>query len=248
MKNQEFPKIAAVIACRVNSTRLFGKPLQLVGNYTILHLLINQLKKSKRIDEIVLAISDKPGNEIFVDFAKKNRIKFIIGKEDHVLERLVQGTKHVKARILFRKTSEDPFICWEIIDKVLERHVNDKCDITFLDDVPVGSCYEVINLKVLENEYMRGSKKQENKTWVFKIRKDKSLKKLRYLPEKYLQRKDLRLTVDTPQDLLLARIIHNKLGNKDKPIHLKRIIEFLDNNSKIKKINSDVGIGKSKIT
>jgi spore coat polysaccharide biosynthesis protein SpsF (cytidylyltransferase family) len=95
---------------------------------------------------------------------------------------------------------------------------------------------------------MRGSKKQENKTWVFKIRKDKSLKKLRYLPEKYLQRKDLRLTVDTPQDLLLARIIHNKLGNKDKPIHLKRIIEFLDNNSKIKKINSDVGIGKSKIT
>ena len=61
-------KIAAIIGCRVDSTRLFAKPLQLVGKFRILELHIEQIKKSKLIDEIILAISNKPGNEIFVNF------------------------------------------------------------------------------------------------------------------------------------------------------------------------------------
>ena len=36
---------------------------------TILEHYLEQLKASNLIDEIVLAISEKPGNEIFTDFA-----------------------------------------------------------------------------------------------------------------------------------------------------------------------------------
>ena len=78
-------RVAAVLACRVNSTRLFAKPLQRIGKYTILELLINQIKKSKTISDIVLAISENPGNDVFIDFAKKHRLKFIIGNEKDVL-------------------------------------------------------------------------------------------------------------------------------------------------------------------
>ena len=77
MNNPKFPKIVAVIACRVNSTRLFGKPLQRIGKYSILERILIQLKQSKMIDEIVLAISEKSENEVFVTFAKENKLKFV---------------------------------------------------------------------------------------------------------------------------------------------------------------------------
>ena len=54
MKLTDFPnnldksyKITAVLPCRINSTRLLAKPLQPIGKYSILELLIEQLKKSK---------------------------------------------------------------------------------------------------------------------------------------------------------------------------------------------------------
>ena len=45
-------KITAIIGCRVDSTRLFAKPLQLVGKFRILDLHIEQIKKSKLIRSI----------------------------------------------------------------------------------------------------------------------------------------------------------------------------------------------------
>ena len=69
--NNSKNKIVCAIACRLDSSRLFGKPLQLVDNRTILELQIAQLKKCKLIDYIVLAISKEKGNEVFIEFAKK---------------------------------------------------------------------------------------------------------------------------------------------------------------------------------
>ena len=85
MKNQ---KIIAVLPCRIHSTRLFAKPLQLVGNYEILQLLISQLKKSSLLDKIVLTISNDPGSKLYVNLAKKLKIPYTLGSEIDVLGRL----------------------------------------------------------------------------------------------------------------------------------------------------------------
>ena len=61
-------------------------------------------------------------------------------------------------------------------------------------------------------------------------------------PEKVLKRPEIRLTVDTPQDLWVARIIHENLGTGKKPISLKKILKFLDAHSNVKKINSNIAL------
>ena len=56
----------------------------------------------------------------------------------------------------------------------------------------------------------------------------------KFSPPKEFYRKDLRLTIDYPEDLALCRIIYKKF-HKDAPtFSLKNIVRFLDKNPKLK--------------
>lgn len=247
VKSHVKPKVAAVITCRVNSTRLFGKPLQIVGGYSILHLLVKQIEKARLVDEIVLAISKESGNEIFIEFAKKHKLKFIIGDEEDTLERIIKGAKSVNAKIVFRKTSEDPFIYWEMIDDLIKHHIKHNFDISIVEDIPLGSGYEIINLKSLEICNRLCKTKKQRESWPRFLANIKKLKIYRHVSSSKLRRPDLRITVDTPEDLIVVRLIHQALGNRDKPIALMKIIEFLHKNPFVSKINSSVPLGVSRI-
>jgi len=52
-------------------------------------------------------------------------------------------------------------------------------------------------------------------------------------PRKELQRLDLRLTVDYPEDLILCRKVYAHLKNKAPHIPIAQIIDFLDQNPSI---------------
>lgn len=240
--------VAAVLACRVNSTRLFAKPLQFVGKYRILELLIAQIKKSKLIHDIVLAISEDPGNEIFVNFAKENKIKFVLGDDSDVLKRLIVGAKYVNADIVFRVTPENPFIYWEGIDNLIKKHISGNFDLSIIEELPLGCNFELINRKSLELSHQNGDKRHHSELCTLYINEhQKKFKIYRFKPGKTLRRPEIRLTVDTPQDLLLARAIHATLGHRYTPIPLSDIIEFLEKNPHIAKINSHVPVGTSRI-
>lgn len=244
----ERPKIAAIIACRVESERLFAKPLQNISNIPIIKHLLKQVEKSKLIDDVVLAISENEGNEIFVNFARRERIKFVTGDDNDVLERLIIGAKFVKADIVFRVTSENPFIYWEGIDHAIQKHLDGNYDFTFMDKIPIGSGFEIINLETLEKSHDLGSLKHRSELCSLYIHEHQQDFKInRLLAPKNLQFPDLRLTVDTPEDLLVSRLIYASVGNYGKPIPLIKIINFLKKHPEIININSSIPLGVTRI-
>ena len=215
--------------------------MQLVGKYPILHLIIKQLKKSKLIDDIVLAISENPGNEIYVDFVRKRKLKYIVGNEEDVLKRLIRGAKHVKADVVLRINSENPYLFWEGIDPLIKNHLKGNYDFSTIANVPYGSGLELINLKSLEVSHKLGKMKRHREHCTLYINEHgRKFKICKFQIDKKLTRPELRLTVDNPQDLIVARIINAEIGNGDNPIPLKKIIIFLDNHPKIKDINSGI--------
>lgn len=248
MLDKKNSKVAAVIACRVGSERLFAKPMQRIGKYTILELYIKQIQKSRIINEIVLAISEKPGNEIFVNFAAEHNLKYVIGDDIDVLKRLVDGAKYVNADIIFRNTPDCPYIYWEGIDVLLKKHIEGKYDFSIMNNVPLGAGYEIINTNALETSHIHGSKKHRSELVSLYIYENKQKFKIQELkPPKELQRIDLRLTVDNPEDLQLARLIYNSIGKNGIPIPMKKIVSFLDAHEEIKKINSHIIPGKARL-
>jgi spore coat polysaccharide biosynthesis protein SpsF len=233
-------KLVAAIACRNNGSRLYGKPLQnldVVNQVTILDNIVACLKSLKIIDEIVLGISTGIDNCIFEEYAKKNNIKYIFGDEKDVLSRLIACGEIASATDIFRVTSESPFLYYYEIEKHWKSYIEQKLDALFLDEIIDGCGFEIISLSALKKSHSQGDTKHRSELCSLFIRENPSLFNIRKIfPPKELIRKDLRLTVDNPEDLVVCRAVYQKFKVHAPLFPLEEIVCFLDSSSNLKSL------------
>jgi len=225
-------KLVAALACRIEGSRLFGKPLQrldIAAGITILDQLIASLKKISCIQEIVLGIAQTPANSIFVHPAQKHKVDYTFGDEEDVLQRLIQCGEKAQATDIFRMTTESPFVYFEAIEKAWHRHLQEKNDATFADHVPDSSNFEIIALAALKKSHKEGENRHRSELCSLYIRENRQKFKVGVVavPES-LKRKDIRLTVDYPEDLILCRAVYQHFKEKKPLIPLQDIVAFLD--------------------
>lgn len=228
---------AAVLACRAESTRLYGKPMQLLGSKPILQHQVDRLRRTSVIDEIVLAIADTPSKRIFEDFAVDHDLAYAVGSEEDVLERLIEGANHVEADIVIRATTENPYLYWQNIDELVSSFVNNNADLVTTKMLPPGAYVEVVSLYALEQAHEMGEDRHRSELCTKYITENPTDFDIRAVePPKELARPDIRLTVDNPCDLMLVREIKDGIDSED-PITLEEIIEFLDKNPSVRSLN-----------
>ena len=199
-------KLVAVLACRNQGSRLFGKPIQNLDidkGIRVIDNIIDCLKTIKSINSIVLAISEGKENDIFKKIAKEKRIKYITGDEIDVLSRLILACKEVEGTDVFRVTSESPFLYYKAVEKSWVTHCNDDNDATFFDEIIDGCGFEFIKLNALELSHKKGNSRHRSKCNIYKGKLSLIQSKKNYGP-KAINRKDLRLTVDNPEDLVVV--------------------------------------------
>ena len=225
-------KLVAAIACRNTGSRLYGKPLQnldIVNGYRIIDYIIDSIKMLDCVDEIVLGVSEGIENEIFIDIAKQKNIKYIIGDEINVLQRLIRCGEVSNATDIFRITSESPFLYYKAVDSLWKEHQNNTTDAVFFDEIVDGCGFEIIQLSALIKSHEEGEDKHRSELCSLFIRENKDKFRVNQVSApKSLYRKDLRLTVDNPEDLVVCRRVYNEFKNLAPQIPLEKIIDFLD--------------------
>ncbi len=231
-------KLVACLACRNQGARLYGKPLQhldINDRVTILDYIIAAVRTFRPVSEIVLGISEGVENEIFKSIAKKNKVDFIVGNEEDVLQRLIQCCEKANGSDIFRMTTESPFTYFEAVDFAWDKHLTENNDLTALDHVPDGAGMEIIKLDAYKRAWQHGERKHRSELCSLFIRENKSFFKMGYInaPED-ICRTDIRLTVDYPEDLVLCRAIYQKFKKLAPRIPLQKIIYFLDANPHLK--------------
>lgn len=237
--SKNIKKLVCVMSCRNRGTRLFGKPMQILNikkNITIIEHLIDCLNKINSVSEVALAVSYGFENKIFEEIAKKKSIKFIYGKENDVLSRLILCGKKTQATDLLRITSESPFPYFQLINKLWNIHLNKSADATFLDNIIDGCGFEILSMNALAKSHQKGNKKHLEHCSLYIRENFKKFRVLKFLPPKKFFRKDIRLTVDYPEDLTVCRKIYLKLIKQAPLFKLESIIKFLDNNPELKKL------------
>lgn len=231
-------KLIAALACRNFSHRLYGKPLQNLDankNVTILDYLIRKLKKIKVLDEILLGIAEGDENLIYRKIAEKHKIKFIIGDEKDVLSRIIKCAQISKATDVLRITSESPFPFLENIELVWKEHAKHNLDGSFLDNIIDGCGYEILSTKALINSHKNGKNKHRSELCTLYIRENiKKFNIRRIIVSKKYFRKDIRLTVDYPEDLIVCRAVYNFLKSKRHHFNLSQVINFIDKKKELK--------------
>jgi spore coat polysaccharide biosynthesis protein SpsF len=229
-------RLVAALACRNNGSRLFGKPMQvLTGTTTVLDQIIASIKAVGVIHEIVLGVSEGSANGIFVDVAHAHGISYIFGDPQDVLKRLIQCGRVGRATDVFRVTTECPWFAYAMLEDLWHRHVTEGNDITVCDRLPEGLHFEIYTLEALEQSHARGGTRDRSELCSNYARTHRDEFKVAVVvPPKTLQRMDLRVTIDYPEDLVLCRAITAACADSMPLVPVARIVDFLDSRPDLK--------------
>jgi spore coat polysaccharide biosynthesis protein SpsF len=227
-------RLVAALACRNQGSRLYGKPLQNLDmdkGIRIIDNILDSLSRLNFIDQIVLGIAEGKDNEVYKDIAESRGLRFIVGDQVDVLHRLILCGEVSGATDIFRVTSESPFLYFERAEVCWQAHKESEYDATFMEDVVDGCGFEIIKLDALKVSHVKGDKRHRSELCTLFIRENKnSFKVKKFVPPASLIRKDLRLTVDYPEDLIVCRAVFRAFKNQAPLVPLARIIKFLDRN------------------
>lgn len=225
-------RLVAALACRAGGSRLYGKPLQMLDvdrRITVLEHMVALLRTEPVIDEIVLGVSTGPENDPFHQLARRLGLRSIIGDETDVLSRLIQCGEVGGATDVFRTTTESPFTYFEAIEVGWARHCREDNDVTNLAGVPDGSGFEMIKLSVLQRSHAKGDARHRSELCTLYVREHRDEFRVDVLPiPKNVNRPELRLTIDYPEDLVVCRRIAEHFREVAPRIPLASIVEFLD--------------------
>ncbi|MEQ9397808.1 MAG: hypothetical protein RJQ04_01445 [Longimicrobiales bacterium] len=225
-------RLVAALACRNQGSRLYGKPLQnldVEAGVSILDNVVGCLERQPCIDAVVLGVSEGRANQVFVDYARAHGLDWIVGDEDDVLQRLIQCGEKANATDVFRVTSESPFLYFEPVEDIWRRHCEEEADATFLWDIIDGAGCEIYTMDALRTSWDRGDERHRSELCSLYVREhpdEFSVLRVDAPPE--LRRKDLRLTVDYPEDLVVCRGAYMALKEHAPRISVPDVVRFLD--------------------
>lgn len=231
-----------IIQARITSNRLKNKVLKKINGKTIIEIMISRLKLSKFYKSIIVAIPKNKQNLKLYKFLKKKGINVQTGDENNVLDRYYQIAKKNKIKNIIRLTSDCPLIDYKIIDRLSQRFFKNKLNhISTSSSFAEGLDCEMFDFNTLKKIHKKAKLKSEKEHVTLFIRNNKKMFNSEKLKSKFDQSK-YRFTLDERNDFTVIKKIIQKFPQitKSRYVSSEKIINFLKNNKKIYKINSNI--------
>jgi spore coat polysaccharide biosynthesis protein SpsF len=237
-------KIAAIIQARMGSTRLSGKVMKELKGKTVLSHVIERVRQSKLIEDIIIATTIHSGDDIIEKEALNYGSKVFRGSEEDVLSRYYYAAKENKVDIIVRITSDCPLIDPIVIDEIIEFYLKGQYDLVTnagsdltKRTYPRGLDTEVFSFEVLENAFLNG-KENYHREHVTPFIYEHS-KKIYYFKNKVDYSK-YRWTLDTEEDYKLISEIYKRLYKGTHDFYLSDIIELFKEEPVLFTINAHI--------
>ncbi len=240
-------KIGAIVQARMSSSRLPGKVLKELpygSGITVLGQIIRRLKRSKIINDIIIATTTEKKDLGILGIAAKEGVKFFKGSKNNVLSRFYLAAKRNNLDVIVRVTSDCPCVDPRIVDSVIKKHIKAKVDYTSncqKRTFALGLDVEVINFSALKVAYREAKKDYERehvapyiylRPDIFKISSIESTGDL-YAP-------DIRITIDTIEDYVLLCAVFDYLYHKNNCFSAYDIVKLFKNKPWLGLINKRV--------
>jgi spore coat polysaccharide biosynthesis protein SpsF (cytidylyltransferase family) len=210
-------RVVALVQARVGSSRLPEKVLADLAGIPMLSQVVRRLKLARRLDDIVVATSDSPGDDRVVEVAQTEDVGWYRGDEQDVLRRMLGAARESRAEVIVRVTGDCPLLDPWVLDAVVDELLSggEPCD--YASNVlrrtfPRGLDSEALFGDVLERvERLAASPEaREHVTWL--IREERPELFIRRSVEWHEDHSELDWSVDTEDDLARIRQIYARFG------------------------------------
>jgi spore coat polysaccharide biosynthesis protein SpsF len=215
-RKDDDPKVVAIIQARVGSTRLPAKVLADIQGHPMLWHVVERTRAAGTLDEVVVATTTQPGDDVIVAFCREQGVECFRGSENDVLDRYYRAALLHDAQAVVRITSDCPLIDPTIVDKTVTAFLKERPDYASNSvdrTYPRGLDTEVMTFDALELAWREARQVYERvhvtpylyeipgKFRVLSVTGDKDYSACRW-------------TVDTPQDLEFVRAVYARMGSE----------------------------------
>jgi len=244
---QQLPTTVAIIQARMASTRLPGKVLADISGRPMLWHVVSRVQMAKSVDQIIVATSVETADDAIAQFCRDNRIECFRGSETDVLDRFYQAAKRTGAEAVVRVTADCPLIDPHVIDKVIGTYcagVFDYVTNTLRYTYPDGLDTEVCSLNALEIAW-REARLATDREHVTSYLRNSGRFRIRNVEcERALPTRNVRWTVDEPEDLAFVRMVYRHLWLKQKgQFYLEDIVQLFEQEPNL--VNTNQGITRN---
>jgi spore coat polysaccharide biosynthesis protein SpsF len=242
-------KTVAFIVARLNSSRFPAKQLRRIGDRTLLDWTLLHLRKSKEIDEIVLATVAERANEPLLQYAVDNALSCFRyeGDPNRVTTRLCCAAREFNAEICVLVSGDCPLMDGESIDMLIGALRKDKEKDLII--TPAQSNGKVCMLQgamvARRRAWIHGeqlSLTPELKEHHFPVfyRKKEYFNTLSYYIPKPIYADFHRLSIDTYADYRFFLNTYDRLRMNGKEFTLEETVSLLEQEPDLKNINKHV--------
>lgn len=241
MKKKHLKKvrIGGVVVCRMKSRRLKKKALLSVGKLSSIEYCIKNILEFDNIHKVILATSDHKDDRILKNHTYNKDVEFFKGDQEDVIKRLIDVAEKYKLDVIVRITGDSPLRSNKMYNKLLNSHFETGADYTAANDVPAGMNIEIINvfsLKRLFSLFNNSTPYSEYLSYYFRNNPDYF--KLNLVSFNLPIKSNIRLTIDYKEDLELINVIEKEFNFCENKFDVEKVIDFLEKNEAINKINS----------
>jgi N,N'-diacetyllegionaminate synthase len=237
-KDFKKPKIAAIVAVRMKSSRLKQKAILPIQGMSSIERCLDNCLKFPVIDEVILATSTLEEDAVLKEYTLQGRVKFWQGDPEDVISRYLGACEKYDIDVIIRVTGDCPVISPEIAGYLLKAHFAAGADFTESRRFAVGSNSQVYNVEALKRVIQLVGKADYSEHMTLYMTNNPNIFKVNYveLPEELIR--DYRLTLDYQEDLDMFNELFKKLQEQNLDSTLVNVFKVLDENPHIPKINA----------
>lgn len=234
--------IGIIIQARMGATRLPGKMVRpFHGEKGVMELLLQRLKERFSTQKgvvMLVATTVNPMDDLLVTIAEKWDFPLFRGEEEDVLQRFIDAASSAGVEKLIRVCADNPFLDMDTLEELISRiavQSQDYIAFSTSQGVPTikthwGFWPEAVSLDALKRVAHETTEKlyREHVTNYIYTHPEYFDIELIPIPKEVEEKKDIRLTLDTPEDFEMQRIIYARSLERHGKIDIASVLETLE--------------------
>ncbi len=233
-------KFLVIIQARCGSSRLPSKVLKDLCGKTVLERVIERVKTSKYVDEVIVATTINQEDIPIVQLVSGIGTRVFAGSALDVLDRYYQTAKLFRPEYVIRVTADCPVFDAKILDDAIEKLKPETDYMAALSETLAdGLDLEIMRFEALKRAWHNAKLASEREHVTLYIKNNKELFQIQNYESTLGNLYEERWTIDEPEDYLFLKNIYEHFYSIGKEIFgAAEILGYLNKNPEVRKINS----------